>query len=151
MPSLRITTPLLFICVFFALLCDFTRAADAPAATTPEQAQALVGGLQFQQGTISIRDDLARLQVPENMRFLKGHDAATVLVQIWGNPPSAEPLGMLVPSGCDLLADCWAVIISYEEDGYVKDDDAAKINYSELLTEMQKGIRAENKERQKQG
>ena len=25
--------------------------------------------------------------------------------------------------------DCWVVTISYADDGYVKDDDASKINY----------------------
>ena len=32
--------------------------------------------------------------------------------------------------------ECWGVIITYDEDGYVKDDDAAKINYDDLLKEM---------------
>jgi uncharacterized membrane-anchored protein len=43
------------------------------------------------------------------------------------------------------------VTIDYSEDGYVKDGDASKINYDDLLKKMQKGIAANNAERQKQG
>src|SRR5436305_542860 len=45
----------------------------------------------------------------------------------------------------------WAVVITYDEDGYVKDDDAAKIDYGDLLKKMQQGIRDENDERKRAG
>ncbi|PYO70400.1 MAG: DUF2167 domain-containing protein, partial [Gemmatimonadetes bacterium] len=45
----------------------------------------------------------------------------------------------------------WAVVISYDEDGFVKDDDAATINYNDLLGKMQRGIRQANEERRRQG
>jgi uncharacterized membrane-anchored protein len=41
----------------------------------------------------------------------------------------------------------WGVIISYAEDGYVKDDDASKIDYTELLAKMQRATRDANPER----
>ena len=41
--------------------------------------------------------------------------------------------------------------IDYSEDGYVKDSDASKINYDDLLKKMQKGLAGENPERRKQG
>jgi uncharacterized membrane-anchored protein len=43
------------------------------------------------------------------------------------------------------------VTIDYSEDGYVKDNDASKINYDDLLKKMQKGIAANNPEREKAG
>jgi len=43
------------------------------------------------------------------------------------------------------------VIISFSEDGYVKDDDAAKIDYGELLASMQKATLEANPERAKAG
>jgi uncharacterized membrane-anchored protein len=43
------------------------------------------------------------------------------------------------------------VTIDYSEDGFVKDDDASKINYDDLLKQMQAGIAESNKERQKEG
>jgi len=114
-------------------------------------AETLVSTLKFQEGPVNVSDGLATLKLPNELRFLNGHDAGIVLVQLWGNPPQSDPLGMIVPKDCNLLADCWAVVITYEEEGYVKDDDAEKINYDELLTQMQKDVRDANPERQKQG
>lgn len=118
-----------------------------------EQAEALVSGLKFQQGEITLHDGLATLRVPNGFRFLNGPDAQTVLVKLWGNPPrSADPLGMLMPAGVSPLSDkSWAIVMTYESDGYVSDKDAAKINYSELLTQMQKSLASANDERQKAG
>lgn len=113
----------------------------------------LVKNLKYQQGEIDLRDGLAQLTVPKDFRFLGPDDAETVLVKLWGNPPSEEkPLGLLIPAGLTPLdTNCWVVTLDYSEDGYVKDDDAAKINYDDLLKKMQKGIAAENKERKKEG
>ena len=113
----------------------------------------LVNSLKYQQGEIDLRGGLAKLNVPKEFNFLGPEDAETVLVKLWGNPPSAEkPLGLLIPAGLSPLAtNCWVVTIDYSEDGYVKDDDAAKINYDDLLKKMQKGIATENKARQEQG
>lgn len=118
-----------------------------------EQAEALVSGLKFQQGEITLHDGLATLRVPEGFRFLNGPDAQTVLVKLWGNPPnSGEPLGMLMPDGVGPMGeDSWAVVMTYEPDGYVSDKDAEKINYTELLSQMQKGVASANEERQKAG
>jgi len=79
---------------------------------------------------------LATLHVPGGFRFLNGPDAKTVLVKLWGNPPGwAKPLGILMPDGVSPLdKNSWAVVVTYEPDGYVSDKDAEKINYSELLT-----------------
>jgi len=113
------------------------------------QAEALVASLKYQQGTIDLQHGLASLQVPDRFRFLNGQDANTVLVQLWRNPPQAEPLGMLVPADISPLSlEFWGVIIFYEEDGYLKDKDAEKINYDELLKQIRKGAQASNKERE---
>jgi uncharacterized membrane-anchored protein len=44
----------------------------------------------------------------------------------------------------------WAVVLTYKEDGYVKDDDAAKIDYNDLLKQMQEAVQRENETRVKQ-
>jgi uncharacterized membrane-anchored protein len=118
-----------------------------------EQAEALVSGLKYQQGEIALQNGLATLHVPDGFRFLNGADAQTVLVKLWGNPPrSADPLGMLMPAGVSPLSqDSWAVVVTYEPDGYVSDKDAEKINYAELLNQMQKDLVSANEERQKAG
>jgi uncharacterized membrane-anchored protein len=111
-----------------------------------------VASLKYQQGTIDLLHGLASLQVPDQFRFLNDADANAILVRWWRNPPQAEPLGMLVSADISpLSSEFWGVIISYEEDGYVKDKDAEKTNYNELLKQMRKGTQADNKEREQQG
>lgn len=113
----------------------------------------LVKNLKYQQGEIDLRGGLAKLTVPKEFNFLGSDDAETVLVKLWGNPPSAQkPLGMLIPAGLTpLSSNCWVVTIEYDEDGYVKDNDASKINYDDLLKKMQKGIAENNPARQEKG
>lgn len=126
------------------------RGQDRPK--NQEEAQALVARLKFQQGDVVLKDGLATLKVPDEMQFLNGRDAHTVLVTLWGNPPMPDPLGLLMPVNAGPLnPDSWAVIITYEEEGYVKDKDAEKIDYADLLKQMQKDTREANKEREKQG
>ncbi|MEI9959792.1 MAG: DUF2167 domain-containing protein [Limisphaerales bacterium] len=117
------------------------------------QAMQIAKNLKYQQGEIDLRGGLAKLTVPKEFNFLGPDDAETVLVKLWGNPPSNDkPLGLLIPAGLTpLSSNCWVVTIDYSEDGYVKDDDASKINYDDLLKKMQKGVAESNKERRKEG
>jgi uncharacterized membrane-anchored protein len=143
------------------------KAEKEPAAETqqipPEQLESLLkkmkeneevaSKLKFQNGEIKLKDGLATLKVPTNFRYLDPDQADTVLVKLWGNPPSREKtLGMLFPSEISPASpESWGVVITYVEDGYVKDDEAAGINYNDMLKEMQEGTREANQERIKQG
>ena len=132
----------------------FARAEDDPKREAAlAKMQQLAASLKYRDGEITLRDDLAKLKLPPTLRYLGPDDAATVLERIWGNPPSrAKSLGMLVPADISVVAqNAWAVIIDYEEEGYVKDDDATKINYDDLLKEMRAGTKASSAERAKQG
>jgi uncharacterized membrane-anchored protein len=142
--------PKILTLLFAILLSSIVLGQDPPKSRA--QAEALVASLKYQQGPIDLRHGLASLQLPGQFRFLNGADANTVLVRLWGNPPQSEPLGMLVPANISPLSrECWAVIISYEEQGYVKDKDAEKINYDDLLKQMKESARRASKERAKQG
>ena len=142
-----------------ALLCLlalslFARAQDDPKREAAlAKIQQLAASLKYREGEITLRGDLAKLKLPPTLRYLGPDDASTVLERIWGNPPSrAKSLGMLVPADISVIAqNAWAVIVSYEEEGYVKDDDATKINYDDLLKEMRAGTKASSAEREKQG
>jgi uncharacterized membrane-anchored protein len=71
---------------------------------------------------------------------------------VWGNPDGSGQIGMLLPMETDLFGDAgWAVVISYQEDGYVSDKDAGKINYDKLLKEMQASTLKANKKRAEMG
>ncbi len=144
--------------LLFAAFLAFT-GLTALGAPNPEAsdrmlaAKKLADGLRYQQGEVTLKGGLAKINVPADFRYLDGSDTDTVLSKIWGNPPSGNrTLGMLVPANIGPAdEDGWGVIITYDEDGYVKDDDAAKINYNDLLKQMKAGTAEASKEREKQG
>jgi uncharacterized membrane-anchored protein len=141
--------------LFVALSLQLAWAAPAEtdeAEARKAEARALATRLKYQQGEIHLEKDLATLKLPETFRYLDPAGAQTLLSRIWGNPPSDDILGVIVPAGFDPFADeSWCVVVSYQEDGYVKDDDAAEINYTKLLKDMQKDTRADSKQRVKEG
>ncbi|HTB84918.1 MAG TPA: DUF2167 domain-containing protein [Candidatus Sulfotelmatobacter sp.] len=143
----------LFASAFFVSAQIDTNGLTAEQMARVQKIYALVNNLKYQSGEIDLRDGLAKLSLPPEFSYLGPDDAETVLSKIWGNPPSdTKPLGMLMPTGMTPLStNAWAVTIDYSEDGYVKDDEAAKINYDDLLKKMQAGVVEENKERTKQG
>lgn len=138
-------------------------AADPVPAPTPATAvdpavariaaiQKLTAGLTLRQGETIIGKGLAKITVPENFRYLDAKDTSTVLTKIWGNPKSSDTLGALVPAGFDPLGDTsWLVVITYDEDGYVKDNDAAKIDYTKQLIDMKESTRESSEQRVKEG
>lgn len=108
-------------------------------------AQHFVNSLDYQQGKISLPNGVATLNVPDSFYYLSPEDSERVLVEAWGNPPGEETLGMLFPAGYTPLDDeSWGVTIQYEAEGYVSDDDAADIDYAELLEQMQEDTRSSN-------
>jgi uncharacterized membrane-anchored protein len=130
------------------------KAANKNQATPPELMtnEEFESQLKYQHGTISLGNGIATLNVPDNFRYLDSDQADKILVEAWGNPPGHKTLGMLFPADVSPLADDgWGVVITYSEEGYVKDDDAESIDYNEMITEMKKDDREENEERKKQG
>ncbi len=159
------------VCLLFVFATVFTLPAasaqkkeqkegKAPSIEIPEtllnqikEREEIVSKLKFQQGVVTLKDGLATIKLPENFRYLDPEQAETVLVRLWGNPPGGEKsLGMLFPAeGSPAEPESWGVVITYTEDGYVKDDEAASINYDDLLKEMKENTRESNAERTKQG
>ncbi|GAB3291008.1 DUF2167 domain-containing protein [Hymenobacter humi] len=111
----------------------------------------VTNSLHFQQGHIVLPGGIGELTVPKGFRYLDSAQSRRVLTQLWGNPKS-ETLGMLFPATRGPLDEkAWAYSISYDAMGYVKDDDADDIDYSELLEEMQADTKENNKERESAG
>ena len=127
-------------------------AAPEDKATLEAKREALIKSLHYQTGSVSLRGGLAKLNVPETFRYLGPDDAEKVLHNLWGNPPQENTLGLLIPANVSPdAAESWAVVIEYEEEGYIKDDEADKINYTDLLKKMQDGSREANKKRVEEG
>ena len=121
---------------------------ETPQNLTPEQMEAR---LHYQTGRVKLRGGLATLELPAEFRYLDPSETDLV-IRAWGNPPNNETLGMIVPAGAGVFQpESWAVVITYDEDGFVKDDDAATVNYDDLLGKMQRALRGENDERRRQG
>ena len=117
------------------------------------KAQQFVEGLSYQDGAITLGAGGVQLNVPGGFYFLSPQDARRVIVEAWGNPPATADnvLGMILPAAKTPLDDAWGAIITYDEDGYVSDEDAAKIDYTTLLKEMQENTARGSEERVKQG
>jgi len=151
---------MVMLMLFVSISTQFS-VASAEGNITQEEMQAIYNsavkkiwdGFDKQHGEIKLPNGVATLHVPDNFFYIGPEDTEKMLTQIWGNPPSsARTLGMLFPSDATAVGqETWGVTIEYQEDGYVSDEDAEDIDYTELLTTMQENIEASNKERQAQG
>ncbi len=126
------------------------------SAQSAKDEQALIDSINnsftFQQGVITLKNGMAKLTVPKGFKFLDSEQSTRVLVELWGNPPGQQTEGMLFPEAGGPLADkSFAFNVTYDDMGYVKDEDADEIDYDDLLTEMKESISEESAERKKQG
>ncbi|MCB0698424.1 MAG: DUF2167 domain-containing protein [Chitinophagaceae bacterium] len=107
--------------------------------------------IEYQTGTVEL-EDVAELNIPEGYKFVPQDKARMIVEDLWGNPEDPSILGMLVTADYSVgMDDNWAFIISFEDIGYVKDEDADDIDYDELMENIQKSEKEVNKERLKQG
>lgn len=135
-----------------AAVFDEAEAAEGEEGE-PFDEEAFLASLTFEKGKVVLGDNLATLNLPPQFVFLNGEDAERLLVEAWGNPPDAElPLGMVLPAGISpLAAESWAVTVEYEGSGYVSDEDAADIDYGDMLKDLQEEAAADNKWRAENG
>ncbi len=124
-----------------------------PDVRLNEGGQKFVEALDYKQGRIPLGVGGVDLNVPARFYFLGTSDARRVLVEAWGNPPTLAEgvLGMIFPADKAPLHDTWAAVVTYDEDGYVSDEDAAGMDYAALLKSMQESTSAQNEERAKEG
>lgn len=150
-----------------ALLLGAAPSAVIAQSTTPTAAEqqaaqkayeAKVKAVLQQQrprtGDIAIPEAKATLHLGKAYYYLDAKDAREVIVDIWGNPAAQADgvLGLVFPAGKTFVdEDAWGAVITYEQSGYVKDDDAASTDYDALMTDMKSGEEASNAERTKAG
>lgn len=100
--------------------------------------------------TVVLGDGLAELTVPEDYYFIDAADTYTVIVDMWGNPPEngQGSLGMLLPRNHPIGgSEGYGIDIFFTEDGYINDEDAAEMDYDELLVDLRESIKEENEGR----
>ncbi|MET0466404.1 MAG: DUF2167 domain-containing protein [Chitinophagaceae bacterium] len=105
--------------------------------------------LQYKTGKITLSGGAISLNVPPGFKFLESEKAKYVIEDLWGNPPTQAPLGLLLPASGKVLGDSYAFVVHFEDIGYVKDDDASKMDYDDLLKSMKKDNVESNGERTK--
>jgi uncharacterized membrane-anchored protein len=136
----------------FLIACLAAVAADPPAGGSGETAPGskTKRKFDFKTGTITVGASLATIKLPDGYRFLGPADARYMLEEIFHNPPDSGVLGLVWPPLQD-DREPWFVVVSFEESGYVKDDDAKSLDYAQLLKDMQESTKAGNTERKRQG
>ncbi len=108
--------------------------------------------LDFEKGKVKVGENLATLDLPDGFLYLQEKDARLVIEKAWGNPPAEGRIGLIIPPGEDVFAEkSWAIVVSWSEDGHVKDSDAADMDYNELLGQMQESTKEANKIRKEKG
>jgi uncharacterized membrane-anchored protein len=113
-------------------------ATGAPAEPAPEW-KPIEGPAKVELG-----HDL-QLALPEGFLYLDPPQAKK-LMEKNGNFWNDNLLGVVARGDAD-----WLITIRYTEEGYVKDDDAAKLDADDLLKQIREGTEEANEERQKRG
>lgn len=107
--------------------------------------------IPYKTGKITL-NTAVDLDVPAGYKFVPADKSQMILHDLWNNPERKDVLGMIVKSDYSVSKfDAWVFVLTYNEDGYVKDEDADKIDYDDLLKKMQESEVEENKERTKEG
>jgi uncharacterized membrane-anchored protein len=122
------------------------------AAKTDAEIQKIVDSLKWRtEGTVPLEQDVATIKLQGGFRYLDSGDAGKVLTDLWGNPPQ-KTLGMIFPPEDPKREGVWGVIVEgFEKEGYVKDEDADKLDADKMLKEIQDGQREANPGRKEQG
>ncbi len=112
----------------------------------------ILRSFNYQTGKVVIGDNLATINVPPGCLYLDPTQSKYMMESIFGNPPSPASLGMLLSDTPSMITGArWIIDFNYNSDGHVKDDDAADINYDDLLKQLIEETDAASKERVAQG
>ncbi|MEL6429194.1 MAG: DUF2167 domain-containing protein [Planctomycetota bacterium] len=104
--------------------------------------------LEFEEGSVALASGEAAFALPEGWAFLQARDARRVVEDLWDNPPDPTTIGFIDPPAAEgRLQSDYGIIVSMELDGFIEDDDAADLDYGEMLESLQEGARAANPER----
>lgn len=123
--------------------------SEAEAAARSDSLQ---NSLPWKSGRIVLPGDKAVLDLPQGFRYLDPEAARVVLEDFWGNPDGAGTLGMVFAPGEEPFGDSsWGVVLGYDDDGHIDDEDAAETDFDELLETMRKDTEEGNAARKEAG
>lgn len=96
-------------------------------------------------GDIPLGDHLATLKLPASLIYLNKDDTMK-LFQMLKEPTNGNELGVVVEKGSN-----WMALYRYVALGYIKDDEADKLNADDLLKVIRKNTDEDNKKRKELG
>ncbi|MCB2065060.1 MAG: DUF2167 domain-containing protein [Erythrobacter sp.] len=128
-------------------------AAQQQDQQLPPEVQQLLDSLRPQHGQITISEADATLDLGDQYDFYGPDDARRILVDLWGNHPdeASDVLGLVMPAGASPISDSWAAVVTYEDTGWVSNDDADDADYDDLMEQMQDASADINEQRRGQG
>jgi uncharacterized membrane-anchored protein len=135
-----------------ALAGALAGAAWADTAPTPPTAAEIKKNLTGVTGKVDLPGGLAQLDLGQGYTYLDPQQTQFLLEKIWHNPDGSGFLGAVLPP--NFLKDDsagWAALIAYDDTGHVKDDDAASMNYDDLLKQLRDDVAEANKTRKEKG
>ncbi|WP_315069708.1 DUF2167 domain-containing protein [uncultured Clostridium sp.] len=97
--------------------------------------------------TVDIGSDLAKLDLPSDYVFADGKDAKEIMKEM-DNTVTNREQGIVFSKD---NTQNWYVLFEFDDMGYVRDNDADKIDADKLLSEIKDGTEEDNKERVKNG
>ncbi len=116
--------------------------AEKPSKKQKE-ASAAPASSSAQPKTITLGDKLAEVNLSPEFQFV-GEEKAKAFMKSQGSSGEGV-LGIIAPNRNS--KDEWFVVCRFEDCGYVKDDDADKINADEILNAYKEGTKDQNEER----
>jgi uncharacterized membrane-anchored protein len=142
-----------------ALALAAPAAAQSPASTPNEAVDAFEAGapttppgpdLKFETGAVKI-GAVAEATLSSGYVYLADADARFVTEKLWGNLPDPSVIGLILPTKDGEPDGEWGVVVAYNDDGHVDDEDAGELNYDEILEAMKADMPAANAERARLG
>jgi uncharacterized membrane-anchored protein len=104
--------------------------------------------MKYETGTVKLENGIAEMVIPTGFKYLNKEQSNFVIEKVWGNLPQDNIQGMLFPYDSNPFDDSsFAFIITYKAIGFVKDEDADKMDYDQLMKDMKAGEEEENKQR----
>jgi uncharacterized membrane-anchored protein len=137
----------------FTILAKAEDAADKPLSAAEQEAKsAFESAINVMQGgprVIALGNGAdAKLNIPAGYGFIPKNEAGRFMRAI-GNQVDDRFQGLIVPS--DRESGMWIMDVSYNPEGYIKDDDAKDWNPDDLLKSMKEGADESNKDRAAKG
>lgn len=104
--------------------------------------------IKYEKGTIEILGGAGTLNVPQGFKYIGSAQTRYIMSELYGNPDDPSMVGILMPESIGVTyGEGYMFVLYYKEIGYVKDGDADKINYDDLMDRMKLDATEENKQR----